>query len=230
MRRSHDHLRIGEWRGDGRIAYLAPLPGVPLPPAESVRRTCARLAAKGYRRVITAALDPTEAHGFLAAGFGVREHLHVLVHQLLAIPPQPAVRLRRARRTDRPVVLTIDQRAFSAFWRLDDAGLDEAITATPTARIRVGIDDRNGDVVAYAVWGRAGRRGYLQRLAVDPRSQRRGFGSALVVDGLQWLRRRGDVAVVNTQVENEPALLLYERLGFRRQPGGLVVLEAELEQ
>lgn len=229
LRRRDDGLRFGPWRGQAGIAFLAPLAGVPLPPAETVRRVCARMAGAGYRRVITAALDPAEANGFLEAGFDVREHLLVLTRGLSDLPPAPERPLRRSRRSDRPAVLSVDARAFPLFWRLDDAGLDEAIAATPAARFRVGLSDGDDRVVAYSIWGRAGRRGYLQRLAVDPDHQRNGYGSALVVDGLRWLRRRGgDAAVVNTQVENERALSLYEHLGFERQPSGLVVLEAEL--
>jgi ribosomal protein S18 acetylase RimI-like enzyme len=43
------------------------------------------------------------------------------------------------------------------------------------------------------------------------------------------MRRRGvERAVVNTQVGNEAAVRLYERLGFRLQPGGLAVLRHPL--
>ena len=45
-------------------------------------------------------------------------------------------------------------------------------------------------VVAYAITGRAGDIGYLQRLAVDPDHHHRGIGSALVLDSLGWARRR----------------------------------------
>ncbi len=81
------------------------------------------------------------------------------------------------------------------------------------------------DPVGYLVTGRAGARGYLQRLAVDPAQQRLGIGTALVVDGLRWLRRHGvQRAVVNTQESNTGALAMYEHLGFRRQAVGLSVL------
>jgi ribosomal protein S18 acetylase RimI-like enzyme len=84
--------------------------------------------------------------------------------------------------------------------------------------------------VGYAVTGRAGRRGFLQRLAVQPDHQRGGLGRALVLDGLRWLRRwRAERAVVNTQLENDAALALYENLGFRREPSGLSVLGAGLD-
>jgi ribosomal protein S18 acetylase RimI-like enzyme len=190
----------------------------------------ARLAGTGYHRAVTAALDPAEADGFRAAGFQVREHLHVLARSTDHSAPreEPHVPLRRARRGDWEAVLALDAIAFPTFWRLDERGLEEAIAATPTARFRLGFDAGDGEVVAYGIWGRAGRRGYLQRLAVDPTHHRAGYGTALVIDGLRWLRRRGaGTAVVNTQVGNQAALALYERLGFRRQ-GGLVVLESGL--
>ena len=85
------------------------------------------------------------------------------------------------------------------------------------------------DVVGYAVTGRAGPRGYLQRLAVHPDHQRAGLGGALVVDGLRWLRRWGAKEVlVNTQEGNEPAVRLYEALGFQLRPEGLAVLRLAL--
>jgi ribosomal protein S18 acetylase RimI-like enzyme len=44
------------------------------------------------------------------------------------------------------------------------------------------------------------------------------------------MRRRGvERVVVNTQERNEPALALYESMGFRLQPRGLAVLGRELE-
>ncbi len=126
----------------------------------------------------------------------------------------------------------MDGAAFSPFWRFDERGLDDARAATPSARFRVvdgigGGDD--GRVVGYAITGRAGSIGYLQRLAVLPDHQRRGIGHALVMDGLLWARRRGSTSVlVNTQETNEAAVRLYERMGFRREAYGLAVLERPL--
>ena len=78
--------------------------------------------------------------------------------------------------------------------------------------------------------GRAGPRGYVQRLAVDPAVQRRGVGAALLADGLRWLRRWGARdALVNTQEGNERSLRLYQRAGFVLQPDGLAVLRLSLE-
>ena len=109
----------------------------PRPTPDVVRRAVAGLAGRGYREAVTAALGPLEAQGFLLAGFEVHERLHLLARDLHDLPPAPPVPLRRGRRRDRPDVLAVDGRAFSPFWRLDDAGLDEALAATPTSRFRV---------------------------------------------------------------------------------------------
>ena len=222
VRRGAERLRVGAWRGDGSVAYVAPMTDR-APSAALVRHACTVLAERGYREVLTAALAENERAGFLAAGFEVRDSLHLLAHDLREVPPPPPASLRRGRRTDRAAALAVDHAAFPAFWRLDEGGFHEAMSATPSARFRVATLQRR--IVGYAVTGRAGSRGYLQRLAVEPSVQGRGLGRALVVDALDWLRRRGVTnTVVNTQVENERALQLYLAMGFRLQPAGLEVL------
>ena len=231
MESGRERLRVGPWRGDPDTAYLNPVPGAPLPSAEFVRRCLRTLTGQGYGRVVTGALSPSEQSSFRAAGFVVTEHLHLLSHDLRSIPDAepPDGLLRRSSRRDRDEVLALDQLAFDPFWRLDDTGLDEAIAATPHTRFRVAGGDTEG-VIGYAITGRAGRRGYLQRLAVHPDAQRQGLGTILVADALRWLRRwRAERAMVNTQLANERALALYERVGFRREPSGLSVLARELD-
>ena len=221
-----DRLRFGPWRADRRMAYITPLPDAGPPTVSAVRRCVELIGAHGYRGAVTAALTGAEQAAFLAVGFEVREHLHLLAHELADLPDPVPAPLRRARRADRQAVLAVDFRAFPTFWRLDESGLADALAATPSSRLRVAADP---GVIAYAIAGRAGRRGYLQRLAVDPERQGGGLGTALVVDALRWMRRRGaDRAVVNTQEDNRTALSLYEGLGFRRQPNGLAVLHTTL--
>lgn len=226
IRWGSEQARAGPWRGDHQIAYLSPMADAPMPSAVFVRRCLDQLASRGYRRVVTGALSPAESHGFLAAGFEISEQLHLLAHDLTRIPEAPPALIRRAGRGDQAAVLAVDHRAFPPFWRLDAGGLRDALRATPQTRYRL-ID--GGGVIGYVIIGRAGRRGYVQRLAVDPGHGGRGLGAALVIDGLRWLRRwRVGSAVVNTQLDNGRALALYERLGFRRQPLGLSVLSAGL--
>ncbi len=228
-----DRLRVGPWRGDHRIAYVAPAPGQP-PTIEALERCLTGLIQQGYRSVLTSALSPIEQSPFLASAFTVHEHLHLLRHDLAGEPALGAGHegnagfgSRRGRRGDRTAVLHVDHLAFDPFWRFDQTGLDDARRATPVSRFQVVVIDRA--VVGYAVTGRAGPISYLQRLAVDPDHQRRGIARGLVADALRWARRRGaESMLVNTQQANDGALALYRALGFVLEDQGLDVLEREL--
>jgi len=227
MRFGGDRLRVGPWRGDDAVAYIAPLADGPPATADTVKQCCDVLAQRGFAMAISAALGPAESRGFLEAGFAVRERLHLLVHNLDRLMTAPATTTRRGRRVDRSAALAVDARSFDPFWRLDEPGFEEAMGATPSSRFRV--VDKDDRVVGYSVSGRAGMRGFLQRLAVDPDRQHDGLGTALALDGLRWMKRRGVTrAMVNTQEQNRSALALYEHLGFRLQPGGLAVLQIAL--
>jgi len=242
-----ERAQAGPWRGPrrdsaDRVAHLTPVrrartqrvgfggedDGGPTPSVLFLRRCLETLAARGYTSVVTPALGRTDALAFAAVGFEEHERLVLLAHDLRHLPPRPAVRLSRIRPGSREEVLAVDAVAFDPAWRLDRAGLDEALAATPAARLRVALHPDGGRheaVAGYAVTGRAGANGYLQRLAVDPTHRRARLGTSLVVDGLRWLRRHGaHQAYVNTQHGNEAALSLYLRLGFRRQPSDLRVL------
>jgi ribosomal protein S18 acetylase RimI-like enzyme len=223
------------------------------PPRSEVEECVERLRHAGYVTIVTSALTAADSLPFVDAGFGVRERLHLLEHTLDGVTmPDPALTLRRAWRSDRSGVLDLDERAFDDFWRLEPDGLADALHATPSVRFRVGVRaalptrrrretqpaESTRDVgdrgdrsrpEAYAITGRAGRRGYLQRVAVHPESRRAGWGRALVLDALCWLRRHDTQrALVNTQWENNAALALYEACGFRRLPVGLSVLDRAL--
>jgi ribosomal-protein-alanine N-acetyltransferase len=193
-----------------------------------IQRCVERLSTQGYSGVVTPALAPAEQRPFLLAGFAPHERLHLLAHDLLELPPLARGATRRARRGEKRAALAVDAAAFSPFWQLDRAGLDEALEAVPLTRFRVSTA-AHGTIAGYAIAGTAARQGYLQRLAVDPAYQREGRGLTLVADALRWMRRRGaGRAVVNTQLGNEVALALYTRAGFRVQPAGLAVLRRDL--
>ncbi len=180
----------------------------------------------GYREVVTNALGPGASLPLVDVGFVVRGHLHLLIHDLDALPDQSG-RTRRAVRGDRPTLLAADAAAFEEFWRFDAVALREATRATPRAHTRVA--PVRGAPAGYGLFGRAGIAGYVQRLAVAPEAQGEGLGRALLYDGLRWLRSHGaSRAYVNTQEENGRALRLYVRSGFRLLPVGLNVLGREL--
>ena len=68
--------------------------------------------------------------------------------------------------------------------------------------MRVGRGDPR--VSAYAITGRAGEYGYLQRVAVHPDARRRGWGRALVADALLWLWEHGTARVLREHAAREP--------------------------
>lgn len=214
--------RIGPFRSDADVARLTM--GTDAPPSPSVIERClGEVQARSYKAVVTNALSQADSAPFVDAGFAVRERLHLLAHDLDQLPP-PTGSTRRARRHDHPAILDLDATAFDGDWHLDHDGLVEALRATPVTRFRV-TPDASDPIFGYAVTGRSGRSGYLQRIAVHADARRRGFGRTLIADALWWLRRRAvDRALVNTQLGNAAALSLYESCGFRRLPVGLCVL------
>jgi [ribosomal protein S18]-alanine N-acetyltransferase len=229
--RSVGWARVSAWRGHADIAQLVPVDGR-TPSRAELDRGLERLKKAGQVMVVTSALTTSDSLPYIDAGFVVKERLHLLEHvfgsatSIVEHRSEPP--LRRASRSDRPAVLSLDGLAFDESWSLSREDLSDALRATPSVRFRVGEAPGQG-LTAYAITGRAGRRGYLQRLAVHPHARRRGWGRVLVADALRWLSRH-DVnrALVNTQWQNDAALTLYESCGFRRLPVGLCVLQRSL--
>jgi len=210
------------------VAYLAPVSAAPTLGPMVLAALRDRLEHLGYQAVITAAVAPSARDRLVADGFSIRAELTALSQELAESPrlSHPGQRTRRARRRDADDVLRIDAEAFPPFWRLDADGLREARIATPSSRWRV---IRSPEVAAYSITGRAGPMGYLQRLAVAAHCQGQGLGTALVADALAWLQHRGArTALVNTPPDNERALALYQRCGFRIEADQLAVLHRDL--
>jgi ribosomal protein S18 acetylase RimI-like enzyme len=224
--------RLGSWPNEPDVGHLVLVDHAMVPSASDVETWLDTLRGRGLRAVRTGALFPGSTEAFRNAGFEPIDRL-VLLRSDLASTTTPTPR-RRQRATTRRLVrrrfddaAAVDQRAFGQRWGNDASSLDDVCRATPHHRNR--SITNGGRLVGFAISGRAGDRGYLQRLAVDPSAHRQGHGRALVDDALAWMRRR-DVksALVNTAVDNDAAIALYESMGFVAEPDELVVLEVAL--
>ena len=193
-----------------------------------------------FQRLRTNAVGPGVADDLQMFGFSVKQELMLLSYACddeassptYSSPPYSSQGWSIRRISSRQTI-RIDLAAFGDEWALDPAALDYASSATQASRLRgaVGrprwrnISKRSGFYLA----GYTESNGYLQRLSVHPTSQREGAGRALVCDALQWLRASGVQRIfVNTDVHNEPALALYESLGFSRMNYTLTVMEIGL--
>lgn len=217
--------RARPWSRHPGTAHLVIADHTVSPPVPRVQAWVALLADRGFDTIRTGALAEEPAAAFTAAGFVVEQDL-----VLLRIDPRDRLHLvDPVRDTERPrsgrdgdalsTAADVDLAAFGATWSIDEAGVLDACTATPSHRLRL-IGDQ-----AYAVTGRAGQAGFVQRLAVRPEAQGHGLARRLMVDSLEWLRRwRVHTAMVNTHTDNVRALALYASLGFTRLDQRLVVM------
>ena len=87
----------------------------------------------------------------------------------------------------------------------------------PASTILVGRN--SGNVVASAMVGHDGHRGWVYYVAVDPACQKRGFGRAIMDAAENWLREAG-VAKLQLMVrhENTKAGAFYESIGYDEAP------------
>ncbi|HEX9643339.1 MAG TPA: GNAT family N-acetyltransferase [Acidimicrobiia bacterium] len=121
-------------------------------------------------------------------------------------------------------MLAIDHSAFSPFWRFDLHGLREALDATGRSSVLV-IRDAEGGLAGFAVVGYGNAIAYLQRVAVHPRWQGHGMGRSLVRVAARTARSSGArVMLLNTQLDNRPAINLYLSEGYVRLPDPLSLL------
>jgi ribosomal protein S18 acetylase RimI-like enzyme len=190
----------------------------------------------------TSALFPRSADRFAAAGFTPADTLRLLRADLHSRPVQrageglrrPGPPIATMRRWHYEPAARIDRAAFGPSWGHDAAELDDIRQATPRHRARYRYDlgaRRSRHMRGFAVAGASSEHGYLQRLSVDPAVQRQGDGRALTIDALAWMQlQRVPDCLVNTSVDNAPALGLYESIGFVPLRDQLSVMQFDVHE
>jgi len=118
-----------------------------------------------------------------------------------------------------------DEDAVAALWR--ECGLTVPYN-DPAADFRfalgreasdVLVAREDGRVVATAMIGHDGHRGWLYYVAVAPALQGKGIGAQIVAAGEEWLKERGVVKVqLLVRETNTRVVAFYEKLGFEVAP------------
>jgi len=231
LRSGDGRARVRPWWQDPTVAQLTFIDQGVVPSSTAIRVWLSEMKARGFVSVRTGAVTDAGADLLGRQGFDVLQTLCLLDLSLVAWRPGPAIHAhtRRLRMRDRDDAASVDLAAFGPAWAIDRQGIDETCEATPAFRARA-VDAPDGTLAGFAVTGRAGHTGYLQRLAVHPAHQAQRLGLTLTVDSLRWMKRRHLTrAVVNTHTDNDVALALYARVGFHRLPQGLSVLARRLD-
>lgn len=131
--------------------------------------------------------------------------------------------VRELRTLDLPRILALEQQLFGpSAW--NEAMVREELGAP--GRWYVGVDGEelvrgtpplvpSSRLVAYAGLWFDGDDAHVMTVGVAPGSQRRGLGSLLMRALVERARSLGAASVLlEVRVDNEPAIALYERLGF----------------
>jgi ribosomal protein S18 acetylase RimI-like enzyme len=147
----------------------------------------------------------------------------------LSLPPQRPISditLRPVTLDDMPALAAIETAAFEPLWRHSLDSLRLALNQT----ISFDVAEWQGQVAGFQFSTTARRRGaHLSRLTVSPEVQGKGVGSALLSHAIEGYRRRQlQYVSLNTQLDNDASLRLYEKFGFRPSNARLPVMVKSL--
>ena len=117
--------------------------------------------------------------------------------------------IRRLTYADLPQVVAIERRAFPAPWSLAMFVLE---LSKPGGVCLAAV--RDGAVCGYLVCSRYADVWHLMNVAVAPEARRQGIARALMDELLARLAPKAQITL-EVRRSNEPALAMYESLGFR---------------
>lgn len=121
----------------------------------------------------------------------------------------PTPGLRSAASRDLTALAALERDSFDPPWTLKTL-------ETIVRRQDAWVAERDGSIVASALFQTVIDESELLRLAVVPQQRREGLGRALLQHSLAELREKGvERCVLEVRADNRPALGLYHTLGFR---------------
>ena len=223
--------RVRPWAFEANVAHLVLYNQSQLPTPSDITEWISVLRTAGYDTIRTGAVGAQAGARFEHLGFEAIQSLVLLENRALGSIStalhKNAGETRLATADDHDAS-RVDVAAFGPGWCIDRVGIGDVRSATPRHRARAVRSQK--ELIAYAISGRDGRNGYIQRLAVSPAHQHQGHGLSLVTDSLRWMSRwRVQRALVNTHTGNDAALALYHRLGFTDLSDRLHVYERRIE-
>lgn len=124
------------------------------------------------------------------------------------------VLIRSFKQSDEPVVIALwHVCALTRPW--NNPSLDIARKSRVNPELFL-VGDKDGEIIASAMFGYEGHRGWVNYLAVSPSHQRKGYATQLMQHGEQLLRAAG-CPKLNLQVRstNASTLAFYESLGYK---------------
>lgn len=136
------------------------------------------------------------------------------------------MQIRPFQSADEEAVIALWQRCgLTRPWNDPRKDIRRKLAAQPDLFL-VGVLD--GQIVATAMAGYEGHRGWIQYLGVDPGRQRKGLGRAIMAEAERLLRAAG-CPKINLQVRtsNTGVIEFYKRLGFA--PDDVVSMGKRLE-
>ncbi len=128
--------------------------------------------------------------------------------------PALDVAVRLAGPADLDAIARLEEVSFQDSWPPDMLAFE---LVHPRALLLVATRGGAQPPLGYAAFRHAVGEAELLRLAVLPGERRHGIARALVAEGLERLDREGiQVCFLEVRTDNEPAVKLYEALGFAR--------------
>lgn len=125
----------------------------------------------------------------------------------------PGLNVVPARRDDLPAILALEQAGFPTAEQWSERSWSGELVGSGRTVLLARAEQTVGVISLFTT----GELADLHRLVVAPSHRRAGVGRTLVEAGLEAVRRLGALAVtLEVGYANEPAIALYQRLGFEQ--------------